>query len=391
MAEWGTESMIPSPVSGYLSSAGEPVSQDTAFGLPAAMQAIRMSSTTVASLELASYRGMGSDKVRVGDPAPLSAEAFDALGMSLFDWLSDMQSSIEGFANAYARKARDTRGRVVALDPVHPSNIHVRREDGRKVFDVWDGSEYQRGLTSRDIFHVRGFSVGPGVAAPSPVQVHRNPLGVALAQESFVGDHFRNDASPSVVLKFGKTGLTAEQAQEWAEKFDERHAGRGRRRRTAAIGASDDITVLPVSLKDAQFIEGQAFSVEQIARIFNWPAWALDKTEQMESQTTTEEKTSQLLVFYLLPRLKRLEAALKADPDIYGPGEEYPELLTDHFIRVDAKTKAEMDAKYVQFGIRMRDEVRADYGWSELPGGAGKTVPETPAGATGVAVPNAQD
>jgi HK97 family phage portal protein len=190
------------------------------------------------------------------------------------------------------------------------------------------------------------------------------------------------------VLKFPQT-VSREHARGFVEDFDARHAGTGKRHRTTSVGGGADLQIMPVSMLDAQFIEQRGYSVEEIARIFNWPAWALDHTEENETSATTEQQTTNLLVFHLLSRLRRFEDALRADQDIFRGTTAYPEFVVDGFVRVDAQTRAEVEHKGVQSGTLLRDEVRADHGLPPLPDGAGQVVPATPVGATATTAPEA--
>lgn len=383
-AEW-VDTSPPSPGYGVFSASGVAVSARTTYGLPAAMQAIRQPSVLVASLDLCVFRGKNAEKREVEDDWRVRLLRTPDGGVgdgSVFDWWSDMCAAVEGFGNGFARKVRGVgsrlRGQVVALEPIHPECVWVRRRDGVKTFSVHTDGRTVDGLTSADILHVRGFSVGPGVAAPSPVEVHRNPLGVAVAQEEFQGAYFRNNATPPTIVQFPE-GVSEEAAKAWLALWTAQHQGLGNQGKVGVVGAGATVTTLPLSLRDAQFIDSQQFSIEQIGRIFNWPAWALDHNEAKETEAA-ESRARNLLTFYLGPRLKRLERALSADPDLFGGSDLYPEFRRDGLISVDAATQAEVDHKDVQSGVMLKDEIRARRGVGPLPDGVGQIPQVTPVG-----------
>lgn len=379
-------SRIPSPGSlTGTSTAGVAVNANTAYGLPAAMQAIRQPSVLIASLELAVFIGRDADKRRVDESwqaALLAKPDGGTDGLSAFDWMSDIASAVDGFGNGFARKIHGVgrlKGQILALDPIHPDNVWVKRKDGVKKFKVRVDNRTVEGLTSHDILHIRDFVPGGWVAAASPVAMHRNPLGIALGLEEFQGRYFANDARPPAYFTFPE-GITEDQAKRWIAIWNEQHKGLRNRGKIGVMGGGATLTPLPLSLEDAQFIESQQFSIEQIARIFNWPAWALDHNEAKETESA-ESRARNLLTFYLRPRLERIQASFRADPDLFGGSNLYPEFLAHKLISIDAKTQAEVDHFRVQDGTWLRDEIRAEYGKPPLPDGVGQIPLVTPVGA----------
>jgi HK97 family phage portal protein len=382
--QFGPGVIVPPRGSGIVTT-GVPVTTSTMAGLPAAMQAIRQPSVLIASLELAVCSGRAGDKERQDDSwqAKLFEQPDGGTGdFSAFDWLSDLNSSLEGFGNAFARKIRGRgrfRGQLVALEPIHPDLVWVRRENGEKTFRVRIDNKTVD-LTSADVLHIRDFIVGGDIAAPTPVQVHRESLGIALALQEFQGRFFANDAKPGAVMSFPYE-VREDQAKQWVKLWNDQHQGPSNAGKIGVIGGGAEITTLPISLGDAQFIESQQFSVEQIARIFNWPAWALDHDPTAMIQRTTAELGGRnLLAFYLRPRLKRLAGALKKDPDLFGGSDFYPEFQTQDFISIDAVVQANVDHMNIQSGLRLVDEIRAERGYPDLPNGAGKIPQITPVG-----------
>jgi len=63
------------------------------------------------------------------------------------------------WGNGYAEIERDMAGRVVALWPIHPSRVEVRRDlaTGRLFYEVDNGTLGKVELDPMDVFHLRGF------------------------------------------------------------------------------------------------------------------------------------------------------------------------------------------------------------------------------------------
>lgn len=355
-AEWGTEHLIQWPQDGGVASPE---------GLPAVGAAIRLISNTIASLPLCVYSGEGETKRKREESWQYELLEFPNPDVSNFAFLSDIASGIEGCGNAFVYKARMPRQkRVLALATLQPQNVTVRTDfnTGETVYEYWNGRETIR-LNPDDLIHIRGDTIGGGVLGYSPLTMHRMSLNNMSRREQFEGAHYENGALPGVALKFPER-VKREQAKEWADDWDARHAGSANRGRTAVLGGGADIQTFPISLEDQQFVESQAFSVKEVARMFGVPATLLEEGDQQ----TSEEESLRFLKFCLLPRMNRIEEALLADPDLFGRHQDlYPEFFVDDFLRGDAVSMAQVDHNLVQSGILLVDEARARRGMPPLP------------------------
>jgi HK97 family phage portal protein len=129
-------------------------------------------------------------------------------------------------------------------------------------------------------------------------------------------------------------------------------------------------------MEDAQFVEGQRFRVEDVARIFRLPRSSLNA----EDQGDIEQETLRLLTFGIGPRLSRIASAVRADLDLFGDTNLYPEHNVDGLVRTDAATKDQIYHQKVQDGRLLVDEARAEEGLPPLPDGAGQVPQLTPVG-----------
>lgn len=352
------------PVRGSIAYTGRPVDVERATGLAAYGAAVRLIATTMATFDIDVYEGEGAMKREVtSEPV---AELLDqpVYGGSSFDWLSDIAMSVETMGNAFCAKIRKGNT-VVELRPIDPSAVRVRpdREYG-KVFDVWQPGGWQT-LTSRDILHVRGFTVNGFCSGFSSVQMYRHALGNALGLEEFQGRYFANDASPGVVLEVpGKPDR--EQARLMLETWQADHQGLPNARKPGIVWNGAKVTSIPVNMTDAQFIEAQRYGVEEVARITGVPAGLLDASTATTTPST-EQDWLRFLRLCLYPRSRRVLAALHADPDLFPDRKVYPAFEYDSMLAVDAATQATVDKEHVQSGIFLVDEIRARKGMGPLP------------------------
>jgi HK97 family phage portal protein len=346
--------VIPRP--GWWGWPGISVNEDSARGIPAVSAAVRLIAESIASLPIYVYSGYEADKRRA-DSSPQFALLHSPNDETTpFDFICDIASCVEWCGNAFVQKLFDGK-RVAELYVLDPNILHVKRDErtGDKVFSIWENGT-QRDLSPSEIIHVRGYSHRGGICGVSPITLYRDPLSAEMSMQKFVGNFYRNDARPGIVLSF-PGNVNTEQAESWTRLWNSQHAGIDNAHKTAVIGGGADIKTLPINARDAQLIESRNFSTREVARMFRVPVQLLE----MEAATpgvSTEEVARNFLNFYLLPRLRRIESALRADSDLFGGTNLYPEFFVDEFLRADAATKAEVVHKLVQSGVLTPDEGR---------------------------------
>lgn len=357
------DSTIPTHGSTALAYTGRPVDVERASGLAAYGAAIRLISTTLATMDIDLYQGEGSEKRSIENATAMLMD-MPMMDGSCFDWLSDIAMSVETMGNAFLAKTR-LRGKLVELIPLQPDCVRVRRDPVMgKVFDVWQPAGWQT-LTSRDVLHIRGFTVRGFLSGFSAVQMHRHTIGNALGLEEFQGRYFANDASPAVVIEVpGKADR--EQARLMLETWNTDHQGLPNARKPAVVWNGAKVSSIPVNMTDAQYIEAQRYGVEEIARITGVPASLLDASGS-KTIPSTEQDWLRFMRMCLYPRARRILASLHCDPDLFPDKTVYPEFEYDAMLAVDAVSQATVDKEHVQSGIYLVDEIRARKGMGPLP------------------------
>jgi HK97 family phage portal protein len=373
--DFGTAHVIERWSQVSMSDSGVVVTPDKALEVTAIAGAVQLIATTCATLPIDVYNDA------VSPPAKVETAWQDALldqpdtRRSGFDWWSDLFSHVEVFGNAFAVKVRSGR-EVVELLLLDPSTVQVSAA-GRELRYVALGADGRRvAVPAEAMLHVRGWSPRGSALGESPLSRHIRVVGRDLARDEFEARFLKNSARPDVVLQFPRE-LTRDQAQEFLTLWNDNHQGVSNVGKAAAAGGGSTVTTIPAALKDAQFNEGAIRSVEDVARMFGIPKRFLGLDD---ATSTVEEDSRRLLRFCLLPRLKRAEAALKADVDLFGGYGWCPKFDTSELQRADAATEAEVLHKLVQVGMLLPDEARARIGLGPLPNGQGQIVQVTPVG-----------
>ncbi len=373
------------------------VNPSTASGLPACTAAVRIAAEGVASLDLGVWRGKGVQRAAVPSAWQARLAANPNEQQTSYAFWETVEESLSYRGNAYIWK-NVYQGRVVEWYALHPDQVIPRYLDGERKYYVRVSPFYidptGKGVGSvgmyytvgpETILHIKGFGDGGMWIAPSPVERFAQALGVGLAKINHETSLYARSAMPGMVVTVPGE-ITKEQATTYRESFEQLHGGSGNVGRTAVVGGG--ITVAPIgfTMTDAQFIESMQFDVEQVARIFAVQpsllgAGTAGTSGAAAGPKTPEHEQARWLKYGLVPRLRRIEAALYADSTLFPANSAlYPMFDTDRALRGDLATEAAIAMGKVQSGQWTPDEARALDGLPPLPGGVGAIPQITPVG-----------
>jgi HK97 family phage portal protein len=371
-------STIPSPLMsrGGMSNAGRLVTSDDAVGLPAAGAAVRLLAETTGELPCIVRRDGDAEPERVPNSPQWSLLHNEPnRDQSPFDFFAYLVSSLQQ-SNAYIQKTK-SRGQVMELIPLDPENVIPFYKDGLMQYRV-----YRNGtstvLTREDLIHIPGILWRHPFIGISPIQLHRNSLGAALAAEEFGGRFFANDGQPGGVIEVAEA-MQKPQKEELMEGWNARHRGVGNSHRTGLLTNGAKYQPLGVSMQDAAYVESQRFSVQQVARIFRVPAAMIgDDTAQKPSNTHPEVANQAFLQFGLQPWLTRIEQGLWKDPDLFPNRGLKPSFVVEAILRADITSRYQAYLWAKQAGWLTANEIRAKEDMPSIEGG--DELQQTPVG-----------
>jgi HK97 family phage portal protein len=375
------------------------VTPESAVGVPACDAAITLAAQAVASMRLLVWRGQGFERrpVTTTWQARLFNRAMPNTQQSRFEFWETVEASLTARGNAYVWRTRDDTGRVVALWALHPDQVSVDvvtvRPRGKTIVyrvDVgggWldpTGSATAHGgsaeVTSDTILHIRGPHGGGRVVAPSPIERHRSTIGAAIAAQAYQEAFYTRGTGGGHVIVF-PAELPIRQVREAKRLWDESNAGVGNAHGTRVLSGGAQFVPVTLSQQDAEYVESARLTVQDVARIFRVPASLIDGGSDTGRPISPEHEQTRWARYHLTPRLLRLEAALEADPFLFGDGSrDYPMFDRTRMVTGDVVAEAEADVKLVQAGIDLPDEARARRGQPPLPNGVGMIPQITPVG-----------
>ena len=257
---------------GGASTAGETVTPTTAMSLSAYYAAVRNISEDVGKLPFRVYRALeGGGRVLASD-LPAAALLYSAPNreMTAITFREVITAHALGWGNGYAEIVRNMLGDPVALYPIHPQFVQaVRTDDGGIAYRVTMPKHPYHEVPAEDMLHVKG--LGPdGLVGWSVARFAAECLGAAIAAQKFAGSFYGNGSVAGGVLEHPRA-LTPEARKNLRASWEGLHRGAAKANRIAILEEGMKFNAISVNPRDAQFIEGRAFQILEIARWFRIP------------------------------------------------------------------------------------------------------------------------
>lgn len=325
---------------GSTAVSGETVTPDRAMGVSATYACVRVATDSVAQLPLMLNRREGER--RVPDRSnPLFRLLHDRPNewQTSFEWRELMQRDIELRGNGYSLIVRGVADRIQELIRLHPDRVECQQDDGTLavsyVYTRPDGTKvpFQR----RDILHVRGMGDN-GLCGLSPIALHRETVGDALALRRHGSRFFSNGAKPLGALEPSAT-MGEESVRAFRRDWESAYAGGDNAFRTLILPRGMAYKPISITMEDAQWLEARKFSVTEICRIFRVPPHMIADLDRA-TFSNIEHQAIEFVVHSMMPRLVRWEQAIARDLLGSDP-ERYVKFNVSALLRGDAKSQAE--------------------------------------------------
>jgi len=261
---------------GGTSVAGVHVDADSAMRVNAVYACVSLISEMIASLPLHVYRDAGD-----GTPAKAKEHKLYRLlhdepvpgRLTSFEWRETMLTWCLLRGDAYARVTWTGGGTVKELRPMHPNRVTIVPLAGGKVaYDVRHRDGRVERLRDWEMLRIPYKLVEDDEcqASMTPVAVHRQTIGMTMASQRYLSAFYANSASPKGGLKIPNV-IGDEAAQKIRDSWERRHQGPENAGKLAILDGGVEWTPLGMTMDDAQYVDLQKLSLEDIARIFLVP------------------------------------------------------------------------------------------------------------------------
>ncbi|EPR14139.1 histone H1 [Sphingobium indicum IP26] len=370
------------------SSSGKTVNASNALTLSTVWACVRLVSGTISSLPFMVYQDGPNDSRSIFKSHPLYGILHDSpnADQSALDFWQFMCVSLELWGNAFARITRGRGGKVVALTPVRPEIVQVRRvADGSIRYRYVDAGQTVD-IGQDEMFHIRGFGGSP-LGGLSTLAFGRHSFGLAMATDEAAAQVYKNGLRPSGVLTTqNNQTLKPDQRDDIYKYVVDPFAGENNGK-PLVLEAGLSWQAIEMKAVDSQMIESRQFSVEDGCRWFGVPPHMIGHTAgNTNLGSSIEQQTLGWLMFGLRERLKRIEQAIMKQ--LLTPAERLTvtvEINFEGLLRADSAGRASFYAAMVQNGIMTRNEVRRLENLPPIEGGDDLTIQSNmiPAGRLG--------
>lgn len=328
----------------------------------------RILAGSVAKLPLITYRRTEEGRERARDHylhRLLQQQANP--DMTAFRFRHLMQSWITDHGNAYAAIEISGRGQVVALYPMKPSRVIMRiGRNGIRydyVNDHGDGISLPAGL----VLHLRWMS-DDGYVGRSPIEVHRQTIGLALAQTEASARFFGNGMKISGVLTHpAKLGVPA--MTNLRKHFEQANGGLSNAWKMLILEEGMKYEPTQSTMQEADFIAQMKFGNSDFSRIYGVPLHMLAELDRSTNNNIEHqglEFVNQTIDEHLTNWESEIAFSLLSD-------RERQTIFVEHLL--DKLLRGDTASRYAAYGIGADkgflkiDEIRERENLNRVPGG----------------------
>jgi HK97 family phage portal protein len=329
------------------------IDEKTVLQVNAVFSAVSLIADTIATLPLDAYVRENETRLPYR-PKPAWVDKPD-IDLPREAFYNSLIVSLLLNGNAFIRVFSNRRGEVINLTVLNPLHVDVKRNGvGRIQFSI-EGDE--KALTSEDIIFIPDL-VRPGnLRGESRVKALKENFGLAMALEKFAANFFGGGTNLSGIIEF-PGNLTAEQASNLANGFDNRHRGWRKGHRTGVLSGGATFKATQIDPAQSQSIEARHMAVEDVARAFNVPPHLL-ALPGTTTYASVEQSNLAWVTHGLRPIISKIEGAmtplLSRSPD---GSEAFLKFNLDGLLRADITSRTTAYSQMIQMGAMTINDVR---------------------------------
>jgi HK97 family phage portal protein len=218
------------------------------------------------------------------------------------------------WGNGYAEIEWDLAGRPIALHPISPDRVQVKRgkiinegfiadltgEIYYQVYNYLGGSTY---LHASDVFHLHGLGFD-GLIGYSIISLAARSLGMTIATEQYAEDFFSNGLVSTGGLKHPKT--LSEPAYDRLKKWIKQKTGFGHKWEPPIFEEGMEWQPMSIAPEEAQMLETRKLQVTDVARWFGLPPHKLADLDRA-TFSNIEQQSIEVVNDCFMPWIHRLE------------------------------------------------------------------------------------
>lgn len=297
-------------------TSGKNVNEMTALQTTAVYACVRILAEAIASLPIHVYRHTDEGKEQdVNHQLYYLLHDEPNPDMTSFVFRETLMSHLLIWGNAYAQIIRDGRGQVLALYPLLPDRMTVKRDEKGELYYVYQRSEEDNPnfkdkgniiLKKSEVLHVSGLGFD-GLIGYSPIAMAKNAVGITLATEEYGASFFANGANPGGVLEH--PGILKDPSKV-RESWNQVYQGTNNSHKVAVLEEGMSYKTIGIPPNEAQFLETRKFQINEIARLYRIPPHMVGDLEK-SSFSNIEQQSLEFVKYTLDPWVVRFEQAFQ--------------------------------------------------------------------------------
>lgn len=297
-------------------TSGKNVNEMTALQTTAVYACVRILAEAIASLPIHVYKHTDEGKEQdVNHQLYYLLHDEPNPDMTSFVFRETLMSHLLIWGNAYAQIIRDGRGQVLALYPLLPDRVSVKRDDKGELYYVYQRSEEDNSnfkdkgniiLKKSEVLHVPGLGFD-GLIGYSPIAMAKNAVGMTLATEEYGASFFANGANPGGVLEH--PGILKDPSKV-RESWNQVYQGTNNSHKVAVLEEGMSYKTIGIPPNEAQFLETRKFQINEIARLYRIPPHMVGDLEK-SSFSNIEQQSLEFVKYTLDPWVVRFEQAFQ--------------------------------------------------------------------------------
>ncbi len=351
---------------------GKSVDSNSALGLSAVWGCTKVLSESIASLPLNIYERMADGDRLLADTHRLYFLLHNQPSKlyTSYTFIEYLVKSICLNGNGYAVINRDRNANIVSFTCINPTDVKILQEYGSLYYNI---KGYDELIPAEDIIHVKNLT-NDGILGMSPIQYAAESLGWGIALQTYGNTYFGNGGMPSGTLESDKV-LTTEAVERLRQSWDKAYGGVDNANKVAVLEEGIQFKPVSISNESAQFLASRQWSISEIARWYRVPPHLIQDLSK-SSFNNIEMQSMEFIQYTLTPLLKRFEQEFNSK--VFKVNERnrfYVEFNVNGLLRGDAKTRADLYTKAIQWGWMSINEVRRKENLNAIPDGDEHLVP----------------
>lgn len=324
------------------------VTNDSAMRISAVFACLRLLSEAIATMPLDTFTKVGGVRVQAPTPSYLT---FNPPLMPQTEYLSAVMLSLLTDGNAFVATPRDALGSPVALVPLDPTVVTVRRENGIAFYEIAGGR-----YSTYDIMHIKGMTMPGSLRGISPIAAARDVVRWGASAQDYGLAMMDNRAMPPAVIEMGPDAgndpaAERARAQRMAQTWNETHGGSANAGKVGVLLGGAKLSTVAITPEDAQWLESKKFGVSEIARFFGVPPHLIaDASNSTSWGSGLAEQNTAYGQMTLRPWVVRLDEAHSRLLTTDG----MPDVFTK--LNMDAQLRSSLADRYASYAVGITND-----------------------------------